>query len=82
MVVALLKAPSWEDSAALNFFERLTRKLLKYRAEAGIKHFVALSVVGTRRRSESGYFRVKIAQEKLIGNTSSLQGRSACRNEL
>ena len=70
MVVDVSNAPSWEDSAVLNFFETSTRNLLKYGAEAGIKHFVALSVVGTRRRSESGYFRVKIAQEKQIKNAT------------
>jgi len=59
-------SPSWEDSAVLNFFETSTRNLLTYGAEAGVKHFVALSVVGTERLHESGYFRAKIAQEKLI----------------
>lgn len=59
-------SPSWEDAAVMNFFETSTRNLLKYGAEAGVKHLVALSVVGTNRLSESGYFRAKIAQEKLI----------------
>src|SRR5262249_53197023 len=70
MVVDVSNAPSWEHSAVLNFFETSTRNLLKYGAEAGIKHFVALSVVGTQRLSESGYFRAKIAQEKLIKNAT------------
>ena len=70
MVVDVSNAPSWEDSAVLNFFETSTRNLLKYGAEACIKHFVALSVVGTQRLSESGYFRAKIAQEKLIENAT------------
>ena len=70
MVVDVSNAPSWEDSAVLNFFETSARNLLKYGAEAGIKHFVALSVVGTQRLSESGYFRAKIAQEKLIENAT------------
>ena len=70
MVVDVSNAPSWEESAVLNFFETSTRNLLKYGAQAGIRHFVALSVVGTQRLSESGYFRAKIAQEKLIENAT------------
>jgi len=70
VVVDVSNSPSWEDSAVLNFFETSTRNLLKYAAEAGVKHFVALSVVGTERLYESGYFRAKIAQEKLIKNST------------
>ena len=66
VVVDVSNSPSWEDAAVLNFFETSTRNLLKYGAEAGVKHLVALSVVGTDRLAESGYFRAKIAQEKLI----------------
>jgi uncharacterized protein YbjT (DUF2867 family) len=66
VVVDVSNAPSWEDAAVMEFFETSTRNLLKYGAEAGVKHLVALSVVGTDRLSESGYFRAKIAQEKLI----------------
>jgi len=66
VVVDVSNSPSWEDSAVLSFFETSTRNLLKYGAAAGVKHFVALSVVGTERLYESGYFRAKIAQEKLI----------------
>jgi uncharacterized protein YbjT (DUF2867 family) len=72
VVVDVSNSPSWEDSAVLNFFETSTRNLLKYGAEAGVKHFVALSVVGTERLHESGYFRAKIAQEKLIKNSSAV----------
>ncbi len=72
VVVDVSNSPSWEDAAVLNFFETSTRNLLKYAAEAGVKHFVALSVVGTDRLSESGYFRAKIAQEKLIKNSSTI----------
>jgi len=50
----------------LNFFETSTRNLLSYGGAAGVGHHVALSVVGTDQLSESGYFRAKIAQEKLI----------------
>src|SRR5215475_9108884 len=70
VVVDVSNSPSWEDSAVLSFFETSTRNLLKYGAEAGVRHLVALSVVGTDRLAESGYFRAKIAQEKLIKNSS------------
>src|SRR5436190_11818721 len=63
VVVDVSNSPSWEDAAVMNFFETSTRNLLKYGAEAGVKHHVALSVVGTQRLSESGYFRAKIVQE-------------------
>jgi uncharacterized protein YbjT (DUF2867 family) len=66
VVVDVSNSPSWDDAAVLNFFETSTRNLLSYEAAAGIGHHVALSVVGTDRLSESGYFRAKIAQEKLI----------------
>jgi uncharacterized protein YbjT (DUF2867 family) len=66
VVVDVSNSPSWEDTAVLKFFETSTRNLLTYEATAGVGHHVALSVVGTERLSESGYFRAKIAQEKLI----------------
>ena len=66
VVVDVSNAPSWEDAAVLNFFETSTRNLLAAEAAAGVKHHVALSVVGTERLLESGYFRAKIAQENLI----------------
>src|SRR5499425_2979333 len=66
VVVDVSNSPSWEDDAVMNFFETSTRNLLNYEASAGVKHHVALSVVGTDRLSESGYFRAKIVQEKLI----------------
>src|SRR5512138_96915 len=70
VVVDVSNSPSWEDAAVLNFFETSTRNLLSYEANAGVKHHVALSVVGTDRMSESGYMRAKIAQEKLIKASS------------
>src|SRR5215472_3136122 len=70
VVVDVSNSPSWEDSAVLKFFETSTRNLLSSEATAGIKHHVALSVVGTDRLSESGYFRAKVAQEKLIKESS------------
>lgn len=66
VVVDVSNSPDWEDSAVLKFFETSTRNLLTYEERAKVKHHVALSVVGTDRLSESGYFRAKIAQEKLI----------------
>src|SRR5215813_10436689 len=70
VVVDVSNSPSWEDAAVLNFFETSTRNLLQYEGAAGVKHHVALSVVGTDRLAESGYFRAKIAQEKLIKNST------------
>src|SRR5499427_6282479 len=70
VAVDVSNSPNWEDSAVLNFFETSTRNLLSYEAMAGVKHHVALSVVGTDRMSESGYMRAKIAQEKLIRESS------------
>ena len=66
VVVDVSNAPSWEDSAVMNFFETSTRHLLEYETTAGIGHHVALSVVGTERMLESGYFRAKMVQENLI----------------
>jgi len=70
VVVDVSNSPSWDDAAVLQFFETSTRNLLTYEASAGVGHHVALSVVGTDRLSESGYFRAKIAQEKLIKESS------------
>ena len=70
VVVDVSDSPSWEDAAVLKFFGTSTRNLLAYEAAARIGHHVALSVVGTDRLSESGYFRGKIAQEKLIKESS------------
>ncbi len=70
VVVDATNSPSWEDSAVLNFFETSTRNLLSYEAAAGVGHHVALSVVGSERMPDSGYFRAKIAQEKLIKESS------------
>jgi uncharacterized protein YbjT (DUF2867 family) len=69
-VVDVSNSPDWEDAAVLKFFETSTRNLLTYEAAARVGHHVALSVVGTDRLAESGYFRAKIAQEKLIKESS------------
>jgi len=66
VVVDVANAPSWEDKAVLAFFETSGRNLLAAEAAAGVGHHVALSVVGTDRLLASGYFRAKMAQEKLI----------------
>jgi uncharacterized protein YbjT (DUF2867 family) len=70
VVVDVSNAPSWEDAAVMDFFETSTRNLLAAEAVAGIGHHVALSVVGSERLLESGYFRAKIAQENLIKASS------------
>jgi len=70
VVVDVSNSPSWEDAAVLKFFETSTRNLLTNEAAARVGHHVALSVVGTDQLSESGYFRAKIAQEKLIKESS------------
>jgi uncharacterized protein YbjT (DUF2867 family) len=70
VLVDVTNSPSFEDAAVLRFFQTSTRNLLKAEAAAGVSHHVALSVVGTERLSESGYFRGKIAQEELIEGAS------------
>ncbi len=69
-VVDVTNSPSWEDAAVLKFFETSTRNLLDHEAAAGVKHHIALSVVGTDRLLESGFFRAKMAQENLIKASS------------
>jgi uncharacterized protein YbjT (DUF2867 family) len=70
VLVDVSNAPSWEDSAVMKFFETSTRNLLAQEAAAGVRHHVALSVVGSDRLLASGYFRAKIAQENLIKASS------------
>jgi uncharacterized protein YbjT (DUF2867 family) len=70
VVVDVSNSPSWEDAAVMKFFDTSTRNLLTHEAAAGVGHHVALSVVGTERLLESGYFRAKMAQEKLIKASS------------
>lgn len=66
VVVDVANSPSFEDKAVMEFFEASTKNLLAAEAAAGVKHHVALSVVGTDRLLQSGYFRAKMAQEDLI----------------
>lgn len=66
VVLDLANSPSFEDSAVMEFFETSGRNLLAAEETAGVRHHIALSVVGTERLQESGYFRAKLAQERLI----------------
>ncbi|WP_263359287.1 SDR family oxidoreductase [Acidicapsa ligni] len=80
VVVDVSNSPSFEEAAAMNFFNTATRNLLQYEQTAGVRHHVALSVVGTDRlatprpsdaeKTIRGYFRAKLAQEKLIKESS------------
>src|SRR5437763_11986383 len=80
VVVDVSNSPSFEETAAMNFFNSATRNLIQYGQSAGVQHYVALSVVGTDRLAERkpsdaektirGYFRAKLAQEKLIEESS------------
>ncbi|AGG72419.1 SDR family oxidoreductase [Sinorhizobium meliloti] len=66
VVVDVANAPVWEDKAVLDFFETSGRNLLAAEAAAGVRHHVALSIVGSERLPGNGYFRAKVAQENLI----------------
>jgi uncharacterized protein YbjT (DUF2867 family) len=66
IVVDLANSPSFEDAAALHFFQTAGPNILAAEAQTGVAHHVALSVVGTEKHSASGYFRAKLAQETLI----------------
>jgi uncharacterized protein YbjT (DUF2867 family) len=66
VLVDVSNSPSFEEKAVMDFFRTSTGNLLAYEAKAGVRHHVALSVVGTDRLQESAYMRAKIAQEKLI----------------
>jgi uncharacterized protein YbjT (DUF2867 family) len=70
VVVDVSNSPSFEDEPVMNFFTTSTTNLLDAEASAGVGHHVALSVVGTDRLTQSGYFRAKLAQEKLIRKSS------------
>ena len=66
VVIDLTNSPSFEDKAVLEFFQTSGRNLLAAEAAAGVRHHVALSIVGIDRTRDNGYFRAKVAQEKLI----------------
>jgi uncharacterized protein YbjT (DUF2867 family) len=65
-VIDVSNSPAWDDDAVMKFFDTSTRNLLAAEKAAGVKHHVALSIVGAERMTDSGYFRAKIAQENLI----------------
>ena len=66
VVIDLANAPSWEDKAVLEFFEVSGRNIFAAETAAGVRHHVAVSIVGTDRTPDNGYFRAKVAQERLI----------------
>ena len=66
VVIDLSNSPSFESNAVLEFFETSGRNLLAAEGQAGARHHVALSIVGTDRTPDNGYFRAKVAQENLI----------------
>jgi uncharacterized protein YbjT (DUF2867 family) len=66
VVIDLANSPSFEDKAVLEFFQTSGRNLFAAETAAGVRHHVALSIVGTDRSPDNGYFRAKVAQEKLI----------------
>src|SRR5689334_19021705 len=70
VVVDVSNSPSFADAAVMQFFKTSTGNLLSYEASAGVEHHVALSVVGSERLPDSGYLRAKVAQEKLIKESS------------
>src|SRR6185436_6527779 len=70
VVVDVSNSPSFDDAPVMEFFQTSTRNLLSYEAAAGVGHHVALSVVGSERLPDSGYLRAKVAQEKLIKESS------------
>src|ERR687889_1139220 len=69
VVIDLSNSPSFEDNAVLEFFETSGRNLLAAEAAAGVKHHIALSIVGTDRMPDNGYLRAKVAQEQLIATS-------------
>jgi uncharacterized protein YbjT (DUF2867 family) len=66
VVVDVANAPDWDDAAVMEFFQTSSRNVLAAETAAGVKHHVALSIVGADRLPESGYFRAKIAQEETV----------------
>jgi uncharacterized protein YbjT (DUF2867 family) len=69
ILVDVSNSPSFEDEAVMAFFRASTGHLLEAARNAGVRHYVALSVVGTERMQGSGYFRAKLAQEQLIADS-------------
>ena len=80
VVVDVSNSPDWDDDAVMRFFQTSSRNLLAAEAAAGVGYHVALSVVGTERLQESGYFRAKLVQEQLIEGRRSPTRSSARRS--
>lgn len=70
VVVDVANAPSWEPAAVLEFFEQSSKNLVTAEAAAGVKHHVALSIVGTDRSPDIAYFLAKLAQETIVKASS------------
>ena len=66
VVVDASNAPVWDDAAVLEFFQTSSRNLTEAAASAGVRHYVAMSIVGADRLTESGYLRAKVAQEEVV----------------
>jgi uncharacterized protein YbjT (DUF2867 family) len=66
VVVDVSNAPAWDDAAVMDFFQTSSRNILAAETAAGVSHHIALSVVGTDRLQDSGYFRAKLAQEEAV----------------
>jgi uncharacterized protein YbjT (DUF2867 family) len=66
VVVDVTNAPGWDDAAVLDFFQTSSRNILAAEAAAGVTHHVLLSIVGTERLHDSGYYRAKLAQEEAV----------------
>jgi uncharacterized protein YbjT (DUF2867 family) len=75
VAVDVANAPAWSDAEVLDFFQTSSRNLLAAETAAGVGHHVALSVVGTDRLPDSGYFRAKLAQENLVKAACPLHDR-------
>jgi uncharacterized protein YbjT (DUF2867 family) len=69
VVIDVSNSPSFEDEAVMDFFTTSTANVMAAEHKAGVRHHVALSVVGADRMSDSGYLRAKVAQEELIGDS-------------
>ena len=82
VVVDLANSPSFEDKAVMEFFETSGRNLLAAEDAAGVRHHVALSIVGTDRTPENGYFRAKVAQESLASMAEIAHWRDALAERL
>jgi len=70
VVIDAANAPVWDDEAVMHFFQTASRNLTEAAADAGIRHYVAMSIVGADRLPDSGYLRAKVAQEEIVSNAA------------